>query len=79
VVGVPSPVAGESVWAFVRVKTDVSMTVQEVLDYCRGTLEVRKIPSEVRFLRDFPRAESGKPQKFKLRQAAIQERSGGGA
>jgi fatty-acyl-CoA synthase len=79
VVGVPSPVAGESVWAFVRLKTDVGMTVQDVLDYCRGTLEVWKIPSEVRFLGEFPRAESGKPQKFKLRQAAIQERSGGGA
>ncbi|MGA2614461.1 MAG: class I adenylate-forming enzyme family protein [Spirochaetia bacterium] len=77
VVGVPSAVGGESVWAFVRLKENASMTVPEVLDYCRGTLEVWKIPSQVRFVPDLPRAESGKFQKFKLRQAAIQEQNGG--
>ncbi len=77
VVGVPSAVGGESVWAFVRVKENARMTIQEVLDHCRGALETWKIPSQVRFVRELPQAETGKSQKFKLREAAIQELKGG--
>jgi fatty-acyl-CoA synthase len=77
VVGVPSPVAGETVWAFIRPRENARLTVQEVLDYCRGTLEIYKIPSEVRFVSDFPRGEPGKSQKYKLRAAALQEPTGG--
>jgi acyl-CoA synthetase (AMP-forming)/AMP-acid ligase II len=77
VVGVPSAVGGESVWAFVRLKENAQMTIQEVLDHCRGTLEPYKIPSQVRFVSELPQAETGKSQKFKLREAAIQELTGG--
>jgi acyl-CoA synthetase (AMP-forming)/AMP-acid ligase II len=77
VVGVPAAVGGESVWAFVRLKQNTQMTIQEVLDYCRGTLETYKIPSQVRFVSELPQAEMGKSQKFKLRAAAMQELSGG--
>jgi len=77
VVGVPAAVSGESVWAFVRLKENAHMTIQEVLDYCRGTLEIYKIPSEVRFVSELPQAEMGKSQKFKLRAAALQELAGG--
>jgi fatty-acyl-CoA synthase len=77
VVGVPSPVAGETVWVFIRLRAGAAMTVQDVLDFCRGRLEIWKIPSEVRFVKELPRAEAGKGQKFKLRQAAIQELAGG--
>jgi acyl-CoA synthetase (AMP-forming)/AMP-acid ligase II len=77
VVGVPSAVGGESVWAFVRLKENAQMTIQEALDHCRGTLEPYKIPSQVRFVSELPQAETGKSQKFKLREAAIQELTGG--
>jgi fatty-acyl-CoA synthase len=73
VVGVPSAVGGESVWAFVRLKHNVQMTVREVLDFCRGTLETYKIPSQVRFVPELPKAEMGKYQKYKLRAAAMAE------
>lgn len=73
VVGVPSEIGGESVWAFVLLEDGAEMTVQEVLDYCRAALEAYKIPSRVRFLREFPRSATGKPQKFKLRELALQE------
>jgi fatty-acyl-CoA synthase len=77
VVGVPSVVGGESVWAFVQLKEDGRMTVQEVLDHCRGRLETYKIPSQVRFVNEIPQGEMGKLQKFKLRAAALQETAGG--
>ncbi|MCX7030866.1 MAG: class I adenylate-forming enzyme family protein [Spirochaetes bacterium] len=77
VVGVPSAVGGESVWAFVRLKGDARMTVREVLDHCRGRLEIYKIPSQVRFVSEIPEGEMGKTQKYKLRAAALQETAGG--
>ncbi|HVO37533.1 MAG TPA: AMP-binding protein [Spirochaetia bacterium] len=77
VVGVPSAMGGESVWAFIRTRGNGPLTEREVLDYCRGTLELYKIPREVRFVSELPRAEGGKYQKFKLREAALRELAGG--
>ncbi len=77
VVGVPAAVGGESVWAFVRLEEGAEMTAREVLDYCRGTLELFKIPSQVRFVSEFPRAETGKSRKYELRDLALQELQGG--
>jgi fatty-acyl-CoA synthase len=71
VVGVPSAVEGESVWAFVILEGGVEMTTREVLDYCRLELEPYKIPSRVQFVDEFPRSATGKPQKFRLREMAL--------
>jgi fatty-acyl-CoA synthase len=77
VVGVPSPVGGEAVIAFILCEEEAEVTVQEVLDYCRVDLEPWKIPSRVRIVPQFPRTETGKPQKFRLRQMALRETQGG--
>jgi len=77
VVGVPSAVGGESVWAFVVPEGGAEMTAQEVLDYCRAALESYKIPGRVQFVTDFPRSETGKPLKFRLREMALHETKGG--
>jgi acyl-CoA synthetase (AMP-forming)/AMP-acid ligase II len=76
VVGVPSAVGGESVWAYIRLEEGAEMTPREVLDHCRGTLAICQIPSEVRFLRELPQAEPGKSQKHKLRAMALEEKGG---
>ena len=70
VVGVPAAVGGESAWAFVILEQGVEMTVREVLDCCRAELEPYKVPARVRFVTEFPRSQTGKPQKFKLRSIA---------
>lgn len=77
VVGIPSPVGGESVWAFVLPKPGARLTAREVLDHCRGRMEIYKIPSQVRFVSEIPEGEMGKAQKFKLREAALREMAGG--
>ncbi|MGD9001878.1 MAG: AMP-binding protein, partial [Anaerolineae bacterium] len=59
--------------AFVILEEGVELTSREVVDHCRAALERYKIPSRVRFMDDFPRSNTGKPQKFKLRQMALQE------
>ena len=72
VVGVPAPLGGESVWAFIILEKASEMSPRAVKDYCRQALEAHKIPSEVRVVDDYPRAQSGKPQKFRLRQIAME-------
>jgi fatty-acyl-CoA synthase len=72
VVGVPSAVGGESAWAFVILENGAEMTAQEILDYCRAELEPYKIPGHVQIVTEFPRSETGKPQKFKLRALVSQ-------
>jgi fatty-acyl-CoA synthase len=76
VVGVPSPLEGESVWAFVLLEDGIKMAEREVLDHCRLELELYKIPSRVRFVDEFPRSATGKPQKYKLRERALDDLQG---
>jgi fatty-acyl-CoA synthase len=71
VVGMPSAVGGETAWAFVLLQEGVEMTAREVLAYCREELAAHEIPSQIRFVADFPRTETGKPKKFELRQAYL--------
>jgi len=73
VVGVPAAVGGESAWAFVILEAGADMTAREIRDHCRAALEPYKIPARVRFVADFPRSQTGKPQKFKLQAIALQE------
>lgn len=75
VVGVPAPILGERTWAFIILEEGAEMTTREVLDYCRMGLDAYKVPDRVRFVTDWPRAASGKPQKFKLREMALQEQN----
>ena len=76
VIGVPTAVGGETVWAFILLVDGAQMTEQEVLDYCRAQLELYKIPGHVRFVSEFPRSEGGKVRKWELRQAVMQELDG---
>jgi fatty-acyl-CoA synthase len=73
VVGVPTEVEGESVWAYVVPEEGTTLEGQEVLDYCRGEIAAYKVPSEVRIVDVLPRTVIGKVQKFQLREMALQE------
>ena len=73
VVGVPAPVGGESVWAFVRLEEGVELEERQVVDYCRAELEPFKVPSQVRLVADLPRTQTGKPRKVELREMAVGE------
>ena len=73
VVGVPSGLSGEQACAFIILKPGAAMTAQQVLDYCRAALEPYKIPSQVRFVDDFPRTETGKAQKYRLQSGMLDE------
>lgn len=72
VVGVPDPKYGEQVLACIRVKPGEALTEEEVLEYCHGKIARFKIPRYIQIVDEYPMTASGKIQKFKLREQAIQ-------
>lgn len=72
VIGVPSKQYGEEVMACVILKKGCEMTEQEVKDLVKANMARHKVPKYVRFMDAFPVTASGKIQKFKLREQAIE-------
>ena len=73
VIGVPSRVGGEAVWAYLELQPGATLSATEVLDHCRGQIAPFKIPSQVRFVERLATTATGKLQKFKLREMAARE------
>lgn len=78
VVGAPDPRLVEVPAAFIELHAGASLTVQEVLDYCRGKISSFKVPRHVRFVTQWPMSTS-KIQKYKLRQQLEAELAAGAA
>jgi fatty-acyl-CoA synthase len=72
-VGVPHLLLGETTWAYVVPKPGCSLSAEDVRDYCRGQIASFKIPDEVRIVDSLPLTGTEKPQKFVLRDLALQE------
>lgn len=73
VVGIPSQKYGEEVAAFIQLKEDGEAREEEIREFCRERIAYYKIPKYVCFVQEFPMTASGKIQKFKLREQALQE------
>ncbi|MEG1996301.1 MAG: AMP-binding protein [Oscillospiraceae bacterium] len=71
VIGVPSEQYGEEVMALIILKDGVSWTSDEVKAVVAQNMARHKVPSYVEFVEEFPMTASGKIQKFKMRQWAI--------
>lgn len=72
VAGVPSKKYGEEVGAFIILKEYVTMSPEDVQDFCRGKISRHKIPKYVFFIDGFPMTGSGKIQKYKLREMSLE-------
>lgn len=72
VIGVPSEQYGEEVMVCIVLKQDASMTEEEVKEKVRANMARHKVPSYVAFMDDFPMTASGKIQKFKMREWAVE-------
>ncbi|HJQ22646.1 MAG TPA: AMP-binding protein [Blastocatellia bacterium] len=73
IVGVPDPLMGEEVAAFVRLKAEASADEEEIREYCRTNISRYKVPRYVRFVEQYPLTASGKVKKFELRALLIKE------
>ena len=70
VVGAEDPRLGETVFAFVILKEGRTATEEELIDFCKGKMANFKVPRRVEFVDEFPMTQSGKVQKFRLRERA---------
>ena len=70
VVGVPDPEWGETLRAYVVVRSGHALSATEVTDYCRRDLADYKRPRQVVFLDELPRNPTGKILKRELRDRA---------
>jgi fatty-acyl-CoA synthase len=67
-VGIPDPLWGESVKVFVALKAGMTMSEEEVIEYCKAHLASYKKPKVVAFVDSLPRNPSGKVLKNLLRE-----------
>jgi len=72
VYGVPDEKYGEKVAAAVQRRPDSDLTAEDVKDYCRENIARYKVPEYVDFVEEYPMTASGKIQKYKLREAAVE-------
>jgi fatty-acyl-CoA synthase len=68
VVGVPDAKYGEAVCACIRLRGGMSVSEQEIREFCRGQIAHYKVPRYVRFVDSFPLTISGKVQKYLIRE-----------
>jgi fatty-acyl-CoA synthase len=73
IVGVPDPIMGEAVMAFVIPKAGESLTAEEIGAFARGKIANFKVPKYVEIVDSFPLTGSGKVQKFKQRAYAVEK------
>lgn len=74
VIGVPDPIWGESVKAFVVLKNGEIMDGEEVIEYCKSHLASYKKPRSVKFVEVLPRNPSGKILKTVLRKEYLNQK-----
>ena len=72
IVAMASPRYGEDVAAFVIAQSNVDIKAEDVRDFCKDKIARYKIPRYVFFVNEYPLTGSGKIQKFKLREMALQ-------
>jgi fatty-acyl-CoA synthase len=75
VVGVPDAKYGEELLAWIKVKEGVTEepTVDEWRAMCKGKIAHFKVPRYWKVVDEFPMTVTGKIQKFKIRDSAVQE------
>ena len=69
VVGRPDDYQGESVQAFVAVRSGQQVTVEELQAHCRENLSAYKCPRTIEFLEDLPKTATGKILRRELRES----------
>jgi fatty-acyl-CoA synthase len=72
VYGVPDEKYGEQVAAAVIKKPDSDLTEEDVKEYCRENIARFKVPFYVDLVEEYPMTASGKIQKYRLREAAVE-------
>jgi len=73
IVGVPDPIMGEAVMAFVIPREGERLQPEEIVAFARGKIANFKVPKYVEIVERFPLTGSGKVQKFKQKAYAVEK------
>jgi fatty-acyl-CoA synthase len=73
VIGVPDERYGEELCAWVIARPGAELDEDDVRDYCRERMAHFKVPRYVMFVDEFPMTITGKVQKFKMREASVEQ------
>jgi fatty-acyl-CoA synthase len=73
VVGYPDARLGEVGVAFVQPRGAARPAAEELIAWCKGRIASFKVPRHVLYVEGFPMTSSGKIQKAKLREQALQQ------
>ena len=73
VIGVPDERFGEEVMAWVMLRPGESADAEEIREFCRGKIAHFKVPRYVKVAEEFPMTVTGKIQKFRMREMAVEE------
>jgi len=77
VFGIPDEFYGEEIMAWIQPHTTESCTEEEIRDFCTGKIAHFKIPKYIWFVDEFPLTVTGKLQKFRMREMAIEKLNSG--
>ena len=73
VIGVPDEKYGEELMAWVKLRPGSAATDEVLRTFCQGKISSYKIPRYWKFVDGFPMTVTGKVQKYKMREQAIEE------
>jgi fatty-acyl-CoA synthase len=73
VIGVPDAKYGEEVMAWIKLRPGASLTGDDLRAFCKGKIATYKIPRYWKFVDAFPMTVTGKIQKYKMREIAVDE------
>jgi len=73
VIGVPDERYGEELMAWIIPRPGTSVSEEAMREFCRNRIAHYKIPRYMKFVDSFPMTVTGKVQKFKMRETAIEE------
>jgi fatty-acyl-CoA synthase len=73
VFGIPDPFYGEQVAAWIQLHPGERTTEDEIREFCKGKIAHFKIPHYISFVEEFPMTVTGKFQKFRMREIAMEK------
>ena len=73
VIGVPDRKYGEELMAWVKLRPGAELSAEALRAYCKGKIATYKIPRYWKFVDGFPMTVTGKVQKYRMREMAIEE------
>src|SRR5436190_7847547 len=65
-IGIPDPLFGEEVAAFIVLKDQQQVAAEELIEFCRSELADYKCPKSIRIVEDIPKGPTGKLLKREL-------------